>query len=101
MKVQMTKTTLGSDRNKNGVAMPVQNYESGETYAVGCELAKAFLHMGVAVEVTTMTNDEAEREVDSGEATIPTDAIVAPENKDAGAAPENKSKKKKSKKTKG
>lgn len=46
--IVMLKTAPGSDRDANGVAMPVKTYEKGNRYQVSDDLAKIFIGAGIA-----------------------------------------------------
>ena len=73
MKIKMLKTARGQDTNKSGCALPVEAYIAGKVYEVGESLGEAFLGSEHAVKAS--------------------DKPAPAENKDAGAAPENKKKK--------
>lgn len=101
----MTKTTLGSDRNQEGQALPVRSYVAGEEIEIGESLAKSFIRSGVAKAVEGDSHVEASGKIERAadrlaeEADKPAEQ-VAPEKgtkrgglfrkKDKGAAPENK-----------
>jgi hypothetical protein len=99
MLVLMLATTPGSDRDHKGIALPVRSYEGGKTYPLGDELAQAFISMGVAKDATEPKHEP--KSEDQG----PAQPVAASQNgkgkqvaqkekrkgKNAGAAPENKS----------
>ena len=105
MKVMMLKTSNGSDRNSEGVALPVVSYAKGELVELGESLAKSFIKQGVAQaiagagHVEASGKDERATEHLAAEANAPAEQVApkegpkkggAPKRKNQGAAPENK-----------
>lgn len=48
MKVKMLRRELGSDRDADGIALPVRAYPRDGVFTLGDELAKTFIQMGAA-----------------------------------------------------
>ncbi len=63
MFVKMKETRKGCDRSAGGVAMPMQEYEKGETYKVSKVLGKCFLDGKVAVETDELPTEKDKEEV--------------------------------------
>lgn len=96
IKIQMLKTSYGSDEDANGVTMRPKWFEAGKEYEVCPGLAKAFCDdLGVAKRVIEENPAEQEVGVPDHEPAYPVEEKAiegAPENK---AAAHNRSKKRK------